>query len=159
MNRDHEIVIKRVFNAPRELVFDAFTQAKHIEKWWGPCPFTTRVEENHLVPGGDWRYVMVDGDGNEYPVEGRFVEIDRPYRFVTTDDFGEDYPDGKPFELKGLIVTATFEEISNQTHLTLVLSHPTVEVRQKHEEMGVIGGWESSFGCLDDFACRTYKYK
>lgn len=86
---DREIVITRIFNAPRELVFKAWTEAKHIEQWWGPEGFTTRVTEMDLRPGGQWCYVMISPDGTEYPVQGVFREIVPPERLLTSDQFGE----------------------------------------------------------------------
>src|SRR5688500_13701135 len=77
---DREIVIERVLNAPRELVWGAFTDPKHLEQWWGPNGFTTKTKEFSFIPGGAWRHVMVGPDGAEYPNESIFEEIVKPER-------------------------------------------------------------------------------
>jgi len=64
---DREIVITRVFEAPRELVWRAWADPEHVAQLWGPEGFTTRVTDLDLRPGGRWRYVMVGPDGAEYP--------------------------------------------------------------------------------------------
>ncbi len=148
-----EIVITRVFNAPRELVFKVWTDPEHVAQWWGPKGFTTTVSEMDFRPGGVWRYVMRDSNGTEYPVKGVFREIVPPERIVTSDDgWDEGNPEGK---LNGMIVTVTFEEQGNKTKLTLRIMHKSVAERLKHEEMGVIAGWNSSFDCLEDLLAKV----
>jgi len=149
---DREIVITRVFNAPRELVFKAWTEPKHIEQWWGPQGFTTRVTEMDLRPGGQWRYVMISPDGTEYPAKGIFREIVPPERIVTSDEFDEGFEQVVNADLpQGIVMTAVFEDLNSKTKLTLQILHATAEDRRKHEEMGVIAGWNSSFDCLDEY--------
>ncbi|MEM9818054.1 MAG: SRPBCC family protein [Cyanobacteria bacterium P01_D01_bin.6] len=145
-----EIVITRVFNAPRELVFQAWTEPDHIAQWWGPKGFTTRVTELDLRPGGTWRYVMTSPEGKEYPVKGVFREIIPPERLVTTDRFDGVYEQGTDLPQE-MVTTAAFEDLGNQTKLILTTTHPSVEERRKHEEMGAIGGWNSSFDRLQDY--------
>lgn len=76
------LVLTRIFEAPRELVFEAWTDPKHLVHWWGPHGFTTEVREMDVKPGGVWRYVMHAPDGNEYPFDGVFVEVVEPERLV-----------------------------------------------------------------------------
>ncbi|GAB4368087.1 MAG: hypothetical protein Kow00121_06910 [Elainellaceae cyanobacterium] len=152
---DREIVITRVFNAPRELVFKAWTEPKHIEHWWGPKGFTTRVTELDLRPGGQSRYVMIGPDGTEYPVKGVFREIVPPERIVSTDEFDEGFEQVTDVDLpQGIVMTVLFEEFDGKTKLTLQIVHATVDDRRKHEEMGVVAGWNSSFDCLDEFLVK-----
>jgi uncharacterized protein YndB with AHSA1/START domain len=147
-----EIVITRVFNAPRELVFKAWTDPKHVAQWWGPKGFTTKVIELDLRPGGKSRYVMIGPDGTEYPVKGVFREIVPLERIVTTDEFDEGFEKVVNADLpKGIVMTVLFEDLDGKTKLTLRIVHESAEDRRKHEEMGVIGGWNSSFDCLDEF--------
>lgn len=149
---DREIVITRVFAAPRELVWQVWTQPDHIAKWWGPRGFTTRVEGVDLRAGGKWRYVMVGPDGTEYPVHGVFREVVPPERIVTTDEFDEGWQPPQPIDLpRGIVVTALFADEGDKTRLTLRIVHATAEDKQKHEAMGVVGGWQSSFDCMDDY--------
>ncbi|MDF5710671.1 MAG: SRPBCC domain-containing protein [Nostoc sp. S4] len=147
-----EIVITRIFRAPRQLVFQAWTDPKHIAQWWGPKGFTTRVSELDLRPGGKWRYVMIAPDGTEYPAKGVFREIVPLERIVTSDEFDEGFEKVVNAELpKGIVMTAVFEDLDGNTKLTLRIVHESFEDRQKHEKMGVIDGWNSSFDCLDEF--------
>ncbi len=149
---DCTIVITRVFNAPRELVFKAWTELQQIEQWWGPKGFTTRVTEFDFRSGGQWRYVMVGSDGTEYPVKGVFHEVLPLERIVTSDEFDEGFDQiAKAERPQGIVVTATFEELDVKTKLTLQIGHESADDRRKHEEMGVIGGWNSSFDCLDEY--------
>ncbi|MBW4538402.1 MAG: SRPBCC domain-containing protein [Myxacorys chilensis ATA2-1-KO14] len=149
---DRTITITRIFNAPRELVFKVWTDPKHIEQWWGPKGFTTRVLELDLRPGGRSRYVMVGPDGTEYPGKGVFREIVPPERIVTTDEFGEGFDKVMDADLpQGMVVTALFEELDGKTKLTLQIVHESADDRRKHEEMGVVAGWNSSFDCLDEY--------
>lgn len=148
---DREIVITRVFNAPRELVYKAWTEPKHIEQWYGPKGFTTRVTEMDLRPDGRWCYIMIGPDGTEYPSKGVFREIVPPERLVATDEFGEGIEKVLTVDLpKGMVTTATFEDLGGKTRLTIQVMHDTVSDRRKHEEMGVVAGWNSSLDCLEE---------
>jgi uncharacterized protein YndB with AHSA1/START domain len=148
-----EIVITREFQAPRQLVWDVWTKPEHIEKWWGPRGFTTRVTAMDFRAGGKWNYVMTGPDGMEYPVNGVFSEVTPPERIVTTDEFGDDYEQRMPgVDLpKGLVATAVFDDLGTRTRLTLTTSHATVEDRKKHDAMGVVAGWNSSFDKMDEY--------
>ncbi len=152
---DREIVIKRMFDAPRELVWQAWTDRSHIGEWWGPRGFTTRVTELDLRPGGRWRYVMVGPDGAEYPVKGVFREVVCFERIVTSDEFDAGFELAHGTDLpKGIVITSLFEEVGGKTKLTLRIMHASAEDRRKHEEMGVLGGWNSSFECLDEHLAK-----
>jgi len=144
-----DLIISRLFHAPRPLVWNVLTDARHIAAWWGPEGLTTRVERHEFRVGGHWRYVMVAQDGREYPAEGMFIDIEPPERFVTTDEFGPDYtpPDGGDLPT-GTVMTVTFESLGDATRLTLHLSHRTAALRRRHEEMGVLPGWNSALDKL-----------
>lgn len=153
---DRLIIITRVFNAPREQVFQAWTEPNQIEQWWGPKGFTTRVTELDLRPGGQARYVMIGPDGTEYPVKGVFREVVPPEYFVSTDEFDEGFEQATDTDLpEGMVITTRFEAIGDRTKLTLEIMHPSAEERRKHEEMGVVAGWNSSFDCLDEFLIES----
>lgn len=77
-----EVVSTRVFAAPRELVFEAFSNPDHLVHWWGPKGFTNRFSEFDLRPGGRWRFVMHGPDGVEYQMAKDFVEVVKPERIV-----------------------------------------------------------------------------
>ncbi len=149
---DREIVVIRTFQAPRELVWRAMTERDRIEQWWGPEGFSTTVEELDFQPGGRWKYVMTAPDGTKYPVEGVFAEILEPERFVATDEFGEAFEGPGVSDLPQGVVTSTLlEESGGETTMTLRMLHQSAEDRANHEQMGVEGGWHSSFNRLDRY--------
>jgi uncharacterized protein YndB with AHSA1/START domain len=77
-----ELVLTRIFDAPRELVFKVWTDPKCIPLWWGPHGFTTTVQAMDVRAGGAWRFTMRGPDGNDYPFVGEYVEVQAPERIV-----------------------------------------------------------------------------
>jgi len=77
-----ELVLTRTFNAPRDLVFKVWTDPRHLAEWWGPHGFTTIISEMDVRPGGAWRYAMRGPDGNEYPFDGVYLDVQPPERLV-----------------------------------------------------------------------------
>lgn len=152
---DKDIVITREFAAPRQLVWDVWTQPKHVEKWFGPKGFTTRVEKLDFKVGGRSTYVMIGPDGTEYPSTGVFQEIVPIEKIVTTDEFGEGIEKIEALKNvdlpEGMVSTFLFDDLGELTKLTLITSHPTVEDREKHEAMGVVAGWNSSLDKLEEY--------
>src|SRR3954469_8417877 len=111
---DREIRTTRLLNAPRELVWKAWTTPEHLAHWWGPRGFESTIESLDLRVGGEWRLMMVGPDGSKYPNKMVFIEIVEPERIVYdhTDD---------EFKMGGYFrATATFDEIDGQTRVTLV---------------------------------------
>ena len=86
---DREIVIERVFDAPRELVFKAWTDPDQLAKWWGPNGITTVISEHNFTVGGHWRYEMRRGDGPGGKTTSEFLEIVPPEKIVTKDVMGK----------------------------------------------------------------------
>ncbi len=158
---DKEIVITREFTAPRQLVWDVWTEPKHIEKWFGPRGFTTRVENVEFKVGGRWHYVMVGPDGTEYPAVGVFSEITPIEKIVSTDEFGDDFEKieaMKNVDLPaGMILTTLFDDLGQRTRLTISVSHPTIEDRKKHEAMGVVDGWGTSLEKMEEYLAELEK--
>ncbi len=147
-----EIIIERIFNASREQVWQTWTEAKHVEQWFGPRGFTTEVAELDLRPGGKSLYIMKDQEGNEYPSEGVFKEIVAQKKIVSTDEFGEDEQGNIPDDVPtGMIVTTSFDDDGDDTRLTIQIMHQSVEDRKKHEEMGVVDGWNESLDKLEEY--------
>jgi uncharacterized protein YndB with AHSA1/START domain len=85
---DREFAVTRLLDAPRALVFDAWTRPEHVAKWWGPFGFTTTIGEMDVRTGGRWRLVMHGPDGTDYPNEIVFDEVVRPERLVYTSTGG-----------------------------------------------------------------------
>jgi uncharacterized protein YndB with AHSA1/START domain len=77
---EREIVVTRTFDAPRELVFEAFTDPRHVSQWWGPTGFSTETVHMDVRPGGTWQHVMRGPDGTAYPNFIRYQEVKRPER-------------------------------------------------------------------------------
>ena len=119
---DREIVISRIINAPRELVFEVWTDPKHIENWWGPNGFTSKVHEMNVVPGGTWKLTM-DGMGMSFPNEIKFLEVVKPERLVYTHGSGEE---NNP---RAFHVTITFDKQGGKTLLTMRSLFGSAEVR------------------------------
>lgn len=146
---DKQIIIERTFSAPVQKVWDAWTKTDQIANWWGPEGFSTRVEASDLREGGTWRYVMIEGtSGKEYPSEGVITELIELEKIVTTDEFGEEMA-SNPDLPHGIITTALFEEVEGGTKLTVQIDHPTLEDKEKHANMGVVEGWNSSLNKLE----------
>ena len=109
--RKQEIVVTRVFDAPRARVFKTMTDPALIPDWWGPKYLTTTVEQMDVRPGGVWRFVQRDADGNTYAFHGVYHEVVPPERLVYTFEF-----EGTPGHV--LLETVTFEEQNGQTKVT-----------------------------------------
>lgn len=152
---DKEIIITREFSAPRQLVWDVWTKPEHVAKWFGPKGFTTRVDELNFTVGGRSAYVMIGPDGTEYPSHGIFKEIVPIEKIVTTDEFGDGFEEIESMKNVDLpeILTQTylFDDLGERTKLTIIVDHPTVEDRKKHEAMGVIEGWNSSLDKIEEY--------
>ena len=119
---DHEIIMTREFNAPRDLVFKAYTDPEFIPNWWGPRAYTITVDVMDVRVGGRWRYVMHDSEGNEFACHGEYLKIEPPHRLVSTFE-----SEGMP----GHIVTETLnlEERDGKTLLTTISLFTSVEDR------------------------------
>lgn len=146
---DREIVITRVFDAPRALVYEAWTDPEHVAHWWGPKGIKTTVIETDLRPGGRWEYVMRFPDGTEYPVKGVFREVEPPARLVISDGYDEDPEESKPFG--DMVTTVTFDDLGDKTRVTMRILHESAENRKKYEDGGAVGGWNSSFERLEEY--------
>lgn len=142
MPSDREIVMTRVFDAPRELVFKVMNDPAQLPHWWGPKRLTTTVETMDVRPGGRWRVVQRDPDGNEYAFNGVYREVVPPERVVRTFEF-----EGMPGHV--LLETATFEEHDGKTKFTSTALFESVEDRDGMLESGSEAGATES---MDRFA-------
>lgn len=123
-----EIVTTRVFDAPRDLVFEAWSDPEQLKHWWGPHGFTNTFHLFEFKPGGLWRYIMHGPDGSEYQNESRFVEIVEPERIVL------DHLSFPQFRL-----TALFEELGDRTKLTFRQLFETAAVHTQIKYRAVPG--------------------
>jgi uncharacterized protein YndB with AHSA1/START domain len=131
---DREIVITRLFDAPRELVFDAWTDAQHVSQWWGPKGFTTTIHEMNVRPGGVWRFVMHGPDGTDYDNKIVYLEIVRPERLMFAH--GAD-KENDPDQFQ---VTVTFAEQGGKTTLTMRSVFSSTAQRDKTIAFGAVEG-------------------
>lgn len=143
---DKEVVITRLLNAPRELVFEMWTDPKHVGKWWGPTGFTTTTHKIDIRPGGEWVYIMHGPDGTDFDNRMRFLEIVKPERLVYLHDTGID---NDPSEFRSVI---TFEAVGNQTRITLKSVFKTKEARDfAVQEYGAIEGAKQHLAKLESY--------
>jgi uncharacterized protein YndB with AHSA1/START domain len=139
---DREIVATRVFEAPRELVFDAYTSPDHLPHWMtGPSGWTMPVCEIDLRPGGVWRFVWRKVDGSEMAMSGVYEEVVRPERIVNTESWGGDWPD--------TLNTVVLTEANGLTTMVSTSLYPTLEARDAALGSGMKEGMNISFDRLD----------
>ncbi|MGD1087457.1 MAG: SRPBCC family protein [Verrucomicrobiota bacterium] len=136
-NVDREIVITRVFDAPRELVWQAMTDSQHVIHWWGPRGFTTTIEEMDVRPGGVWKHVMHGPDGANYPNKSVFKEVVKPERIVFSHGGEREGGPGAHFE-----ATWTFDVVdTGKTRVTIRMVFPSAADRDfVVREFGAIEG-------------------
>ena len=142
---DREIVISRVIDAPRELVFEAFTEVRHLSHWWGPEGFTTTTRAFEFRVGGEWDFVMHGPDGTDYQEWISWTEIDRPERIVLHHGAFRGDPDA--FES-----ILTFASYDTATRIEMRTVFPTKELRDEAvEKYHAIEGGRQTLGHLADY--------
>jgi uncharacterized protein YndB with AHSA1/START domain len=148
---DREIVIKRTFDAPRELVFAMWTDPQHLPHWYGPNGFTTTIHEMDLKPGGVWRLTMHGPDGRDYYNNLVFCEIVRPERLVYRH-----VPDKRAEPVTHQTIVA-FEARGNKTDLTLRLVFDTNEARDYAiKTYHAVEGGKQTVGRLADYVATLH---
>lgn len=129
----NDIVIKRTFDAPRDVVFKAATDPNLIPKWWGPRKLETVVDQMEVRPGGRWRFLNRDEDGNEYAFRGVYHDVVAPNRIVQTFEF-----EGAPGHVA--LETLTLEEVEGKTQYVAQALHQSVEARDAVVQSGMEAG-------------------
>ncbi len=146
---EREIVISRLLDAPREMVWAAWTDPKQVVKWWGPKGFTTTIHEMDVRPGGVWRHTMHGPDGTDYPNKSTFIEVKPPELLRYSHGGGKPGDRGVAFE-----ATVTFEKRGGkgeQTQLTMRQVFPSAEMREHVvKTYGAIEGAKQHLGRLSD---------
>ena len=145
---DREIIISRVFDAPRELVWKAMSDPQHVVNWWGPNGFTSTIEKMEFRPGGVWKHVMRGPDGAEYPNKSVFKEIVPPERIVYSHGGGKVGEPGVSFT-----ATWTFDDLGDgKTKLTMYSVFPSAEARDEVvKRYGAIEGGKQTLGRLAEY--------
>ena len=141
---DNQLVLTRLFNAPRHLVFEAMTKPEHVRRWWGNLGegYSVPVCEIDLRVGGKWRFVNRHPNG-EAEFYGEYREIAPPGRVVFTEIYA-------PFPDAGSLVTAEFTEEDGKTRMTVTCAYPSNEVRDMVMGTGMERGAALSYDRLED---------
>lgn len=140
-----DLVLERVVDVPKELVWAAWTEPEHLMKWFCPRPWTTTQCEIDLRPGGIFRTVMRSPEGEEHPNIGIYLEVVPEERLIWTDAMLPGYrPAPDPF-MTGIIL---LKSEGKGTRYTAMAIHRDAAVRKQHEEMGFHGGWGTALDQL-----------
>jgi uncharacterized protein YndB with AHSA1/START domain len=142
---DREIVMSRTFAAPRELVWKAWTEREHVERWWGPRGFTTTVLEMEVRPGGRWRFIMHGPDGTDWPNRVVYKTVQAPERLTYVH--GSDVDD----DPRAFDVTVTFAESDGLTTVTNHLILRTAEQRAEAVGFGAVELGEQTLAKLEEY--------
>ena len=147
---DREIVLSRVLDAPRERVWEAITDPKQLDAWWGPNGFRNITHEAAIRPGGIWRHTMIGPDGAEYPNVTKFEEVVRPERVVYVNGGGRKGGPGASFR-----ATWTLKDLGAKTELTTRLIFKTSAERDfVIKEFGAIEGGKQTLGRLAEHLAK-----
>jgi uncharacterized protein YndB with AHSA1/START domain len=152
-----ELTITRVFDAPRELVWKAWTEPERVKRWWGPKGFTSPVIKIDLRVGGEYLSCMRSPEGQDFWGKGIFREIVVPERLVMTDSFADKEGNTVPASYYGMsgdwplemLVTVMFEEQEGKTKLTL--KHSGIEGISATDRDNMEQGWSQSFDKLAEY--------
>jgi len=153
------LVITRIFDAPRELVWKAWTNCEHLKRWWGPEHFTAPACKIDLRVGGKYLFCMRSPQGQDYWSTGVYREIVAPSRLAYTDNFADAQGNVVPASHYGLpgewpdemLVTVTLEDLEGKTRMTM--QHAGLPAGPMREMAGA--GWNGSFDKLADSLARS----
>ncbi len=141
---DREIVMTRVFDAPRDLVWKAMTQPELVKRWFGPHGHELIECEIDLRSGGKWRYVILQPDGSTMGMFGEYLEVEAPERSVHTESFDQFA------EFGAGVITTVLTEDQGKTTLTAVAVSPSAEVRDAMIASGMEHGAAETYDRLND---------
>ncbi len=142
---DEQILITREFDAPKHLVYKAWTTPELVRRWWSAQRGEVTVAEIDLRVGGKWRYVMIAGEGFEVGFHGEYREIVPNERLVSTEVY-EGMPDGEA------VNTLTLTEVDGRTMLEVLVQHSCKEHRDAHIESGMEDGMQDAMDLLEQVA-------
>lgn len=148
---DREIMVSRVIDAPRELVFEAFTDVRHLSRWWGPEGFTTTTRSFEFRIGGEWDFVMHGPDGTDYSEWITWTDIVPPQRIAMLH--GEYRSDPHAFES-----VLAFEPDGDKTRIEMLAVFPTTELRDEAiEKHGAIEGGQQTLANLAAYVAEVVR--
>lgn len=139
--KSRTLTIEKTFEAPVDLVWEAWTKPEHVANWWAPHGMPLEIVEYDFTKGGRWKYQMSMPDGSSFVSEGTFKEIVAKKKIVTSADF-------KPMT-EDVELHMTFKAMGDKTLFVFSVVHATQEYCKKQEEMGFYNGWGSALERLD----------
>lgn len=145
---DKEVLIRRTFNSPRKLVFEAMTEPRHLKQWLGPRVMTITVADADLRAGGAWRFVHRAPDGTDHIFSGVIREFQPPERFVRTNNY-ENVPGAESLE------AMTLEEHGQTTKVNIRVLFKSRDQRDGYVASGAEGGMRESYRRLDEYLTKT----
>ena len=145
---DEQILITREFDAPKHLVYEAWTTPELVKRWWSANRGEMTIAEIDLRVGGRWRYVMVTDGGFEVAFHGEYREIVPNERIVSTEVY-EGIPDAEEHAALNIL---TLTEVDGRTTLTVLVEHPTKEGRDAHINSGMEDGMQEAMDLLEQVA-------
>jgi uncharacterized protein YndB with AHSA1/START domain len=148
---DEQILITRELNAPKHLVYKAYTTPELVKRWWSAGFGETTIADIDLRVGGTWRYVLSTEDGSEVAFHGEYREIVPNERIVMTEVFEMEGWEDMP-EPPEALDTVTFTEVDGRTTLTILVEHRSREARDAHINSGMEDGMQTALDLLEDVA-------
>ena len=145
---DEQILITREFDAPKDLVYKAYTTPELVKRWWHANRGEVTIAEIDLREGGKWRYVAVICDGQEVAFHGEYQEIVPNERLVSTEVY-EGIPDAEEHAALNIL---TLTDVDGRTTLTVLVEHPTKEGRDAHINSGMEAGMQDAMDLLEEVA-------
>ncbi|WP_408009926.1 SRPBCC domain-containing protein [Pseudalkalibacillus sp. A8] len=151
------LIIERVFDAPRELVFKAFSEKEHLENWWGPEGWKTTVHQFEFKPGGVWHYCMRCEDKNQGEFYGQescaiavYREMVEPEKIVYRNAFS-DAEGNKAEGMPEMLVAMTFLDNNGKTKVICNTEFENEETLKNVRDMGIVEGFTSQYECFDEY--------
>lgn len=153
-----ELIMERSFEAPKELVFSAFTEPDHVARWWGPTGWDTTVYKMEVKPGGTWHYCMRSPEGQEAWGKAIYREIDPPDRLVYVDAFSDEQEN----EVEGMptmLITTNFSVDGTRCKVLSITKFDSEEELQKVIEMDAVEGMAQTYDRLEDYLMELQQGK
>ncbi len=145
-----EVITTAILDAPREKIFKVFVDPNLLPHWWGPRGIATTVEKMDVKPGGTWRFVQVDNEGNAYAFHGYYHHINEPDSVIFTFEF-----EGMPGHV--LLETVTFEDLNGKTRIIDQSVYQSLADRDGMVNMGMESGSRDSMERLEELVSRQVK--
>lgn len=146
---DRTLIIERVFDAPRDLVYAAWTDGDSIDEWWGPSMMTTKTVERDFSVGGSWQYEMFKPDGTSMGkiVVNSYIQIVPNEKIVWNEQLAGD--DSNRVE-----ITLLFEDAGEETKLTMLILHDSPEQKDMNEQGGMLMGFNMTLDSFTEFVAQ-----